>query len=245
MSTALNTTNTIPERSAGHRSLGVARMQLINKWTFLGIPAVILVASFALTVAIWAMIPDSAGVKYSGAGQAVMWYFFALGIQSLTLTFPFSQGLSISRRSFFVGTVGLFTLVAAAVAGLYVFLGWIESASHGWGLNGQMFALAWIANEAWFIQMVFYFALMMVLFMLGFWGATVYKRWQATGLLTVGISLAVLAVAAAGLITWQGWWPSVGAWIVSLTPLNIALVLLGLAALLGIGAYLTLRRATP
>lgn len=233
-------------RGTGHRAWAVARMQLINKWTFLGIPAVILVASFALTLAIWAMIPDSAtGPKYSGAGQAIMWYFFALGLQSLTLTFPFSQGLSVTRRNFFIGTVGLFMLVAAAVSGLYVFLGWVETATHGWGLNGQMFALQWIADRHWFIQLFFYFVVMMFLFLLGFWGATVYKRWQATGLLAAGIALGVLAVAGIGLATWQGWWPSVGAWIVSLTPLSIGLVVLGLCALLGVGAYLTLRRATP
>ena len=107
-----------------NRAIGVVRMQLINKWTFLGIPGVILASSFALTLAIWAMIPDTAeGVKYSGAGQAVMWYFFALGLQSMSLTFPFSQGLSISRRNFFLGTVGLFAVVAAVVSGLYVLLG--------------------------------------------------------------------------------------------------------------------------
>ncbi|MGA7204149.1 MAG: hypothetical protein WBX27_05920, partial [Specibacter sp.] len=61
-----------------NRAVGVAKMQLIDKWTFLGIPGVILVSCFALTVAIWAMIPESAeGPRYSGAGQAVMWYFFA------------------------------------------------------------------------------------------------------------------------------------------------------------------------
>lgn len=220
-------------------------MQLINKWTFLGIPAVILVASFALTLAIWAIIPNSVGVKYSGAGQAVMWYFFALGIQSLTLTFPFSQGLSVSRRSFFIGTVGLFAVVAAAVSGLYVALGAVETASQGWGLNGRMFALQWVADQPWSVQLFFYFVLMMFLFLAGFWGAAVYKRWQATGTLVMGLSLAVAAVAVAAVITWQGLWPAVGSWILTLTPVSIGALVLGLAALLGVGAYLTLRRATP
>ncbi len=230
-----------------NRALGVAKMQLINKWTFLGIPAVILVSAFALTVAIWAMLPDSAGegVKYSGAGQAVLWYFFALGIQSLTLTFPFAQGLSVSRRNFFLGTVGLFTVVAAGVAGIYVLLGWLEQLSKGWGLNGRMFALQWVADQPWYVQLFFYFVLMMFLFLLGFWGATLYKRWQATGLLVSGIILAVVFVAAFALITWQDWWTSVGGWIVTLTPLDIGLVALGFSVALGLGAFLTLRRATP
>lgn len=229
-----------------NRAVGVVRMQLINKWTFLGIPGVILGSSFALTLAIWAMIPASAtGAKYSGAGQAVMWYFFALGIQSMSLTFPFSQGLSVSRRNFFIGTVGLFAVVAAVVAGLYVVLGHVETATRGWGLDGQMFALHWVAERPWFIQLFFYFVLMMFLFLTGFWGATLYKRWQATGLLAAGIALALLLVGAAAVITWRGWWGSFGAWIITLTPGSIGLLALALAALLGLGSYLTLRRATP
>ncbi|MGA7205613.1 MAG: hypothetical protein WBX27_13385, partial [Specibacter sp.] len=185
------------------------------------------------------------GAKYSGAGQAVMWYFFALGLQSMSLTFPFSQGLSISRRNFFLGTVGLFAVVAAVVSGLYVVLGYVETATHGWGLNGQMFALQWIADQNWFIQMFFYFVLMMFLFLTGFWGATVYKRWQASGLLVAGIGLAAVLVGAVGLITWRGWWPAVGTWLAAQTPATTGLLVLGFSALLGIGAYLTLRKATP
>ncbi|SED95121.1 hypothetical protein SAMN04489740_0350 [Arthrobacter alpinus] len=230
-----------------NRALGVAKMQLINKWTFLGIPALILVSTFAMTMAIWAMLPDSAaeGVKYSGAGQAIMWYFFGLGIQSLTLSFPFSQGLSISRRNFFLGTVGLFTVVAAVVAGLYVVLGVIETATQGWGLNGRMFALQWVADQPWFIQIFFYFILMMFLFLLGFWSATLYKRWQATGLLVTGIVLAVVIVAMIALITVLDGWTGVGSWILTLTPATTGLIALALSAALGLGAFLTLRRATP
>ncbi len=47
-------------------------MQLISRWTFLGIPALIIGASFVFSLLIWAMISDSVGTKYSGAGQAVM-----------------------------------------------------------------------------------------------------------------------------------------------------------------------------
>ncbi len=228
-----------------NRAVGVARMQLINKWTYLGIPAVIIAGSFLLSVAIWALIPDSAGVKYSGAGQAVMWYFFGLGIQALTLSFPFSQGLSISRRNFFIGTLSLFTLLAAVISGLYVVLGVVEGATNGWWLQGRMFGLAWVTGQTVFVQWFFYFVLMMFLFLLGFWAATIYKRWQATGVLVICLGIGILLVGAVALATWQGWWPAVGAWILTLTPLSTGLLALGLVALLGVGSYLTLRRATP
>lgn len=228
-----------------NRALGVAKMQLINKWTFLGIPAIIIVSSFALSLMIWALIPPTDDIKYSGAGQSVMWYFFGLGIQALTLSFPFSQGLSISRRNYFLGTVGLFTVLAAVISAVYVLLGFVEQATHGWGLNGRMFALQWVADRVWIEQWFFYFILMMFLFLLGFWAATVYKRWAATGTLVMSISAALALVAAGALITWQGWWPAVGAWMVSLTPLSLGGIALALVVILGGAAFMTLRRATP
>ena len=42
-----------------NRIANVARMQLINKWTFLGIPAVIMAGAFLVTYAIWVLIPNS------------------------------------------------------------------------------------------------------------------------------------------------------------------------------------------
>lgn len=220
-------------------------MQLTNKWTFLGIPAVIIAGSFLLSLVIFALIPDSVGVKYSGAGQAVMWYFFGLGIQSLTLSFPFSQGLSVSRRNFFLGTVGLFTLLAASISALYVVLGYVEKATNGWGLQGRMFAISWVADRPWFIQWFFYFVVMMFLFLLGFWAATVYKRWQATGVLVMTLSAAVLLVGAVALITLRGWWTAVGMWIITLTPLSIGALAFALVLVLAFAAFSTLRRATP
>ncbi len=108
-----------------------------------------------------------------------------------------------------------------------------------------MFALEWVVGQAWFLQMFFYFVLMMFLFLLGFWSATVYKRWQATGTLIMCIAITVLLLAAAALLTWQDRWPASGTWVASLTPATTGLLALVLSALLGVGALLTLRRATP
>lgn len=228
-----------------NRIMKVARMQLMSRWTYLGIPAVIIGGSFLLSLAIWALIPDEVGTKYSGAGQAVMWYFFGLGIQSLTYTFPFSQGMSVSRRRYFLGTVGLFAAIAAAISILYVVLGKVEVATNGWGVQGRMFALDWVADRNWFEQLFFYFILMMFLFLLGFWGATIFKRWQTTGVMIASFSVAALLLAFVALVTWQGWWVAIGSWMISLTPMLVGLLVLALVALLGGGSYLTLRRATP
>ncbi len=52
-----------------NRAVSVARMQLINKWTFVGIPVLIIAGSFALTYAIGLMVPNTGGTFHSGASR--------------------------------------------------------------------------------------------------------------------------------------------------------------------------------
>lgn len=226
-----------------NRVTNVMRMQLTNRWIFIGIPLIIVAASFLLTLVIWSFVPEQG--RYSGGAQAVMWYFFALGIQSLTLTFPFSQGLSITRRTFFLGTIGLFSIIALITSLSYYLLGLVEQATGGWGVNGRFFAMEWIAGGPWFHPIAFYFAVMMALFLVGFWSATIYKRWQTTGLLVAGISVALVLVGTLYLIGSRQAWGEVGAFLGSQSQLDVAgyLAVLGLA--LAGGSFLTLRRAEP
>lgn len=226
------------------RVVKVMQMQLINKWTFLGVPAVILVVTFLLSYAIWVIVPGD-GQVYSGATQAVLWYFLVLGIQSMTMTFPFSQSMGVSRRTFYLGTVGLFAVVALAVSTIYYLLGLVERATDGWGQNAQMFALDWLAASPGVVQVLFYFVAMVALFMIGFWFATVWKRWQTRGMLVAWIGLGAVTVGLVALTTWQDRWPQVGTWFSVQTPLTVSAWSTMFCAVLAAGSYLTLRRATP
>ncbi|MCC3267222.1 hypothetical protein [Arthrobacter gengyunqii] len=228
-----------------NRPLAVARMQLLNKWIYLGIPAIILVSSTLIAVAILAVIPDTGGTRMALSGQAVMWYFLGIGVQALTLTFPFSQAMSVSRRSFYIGTLGLFAVMALGLGVLYWLLGLVEKATNGWGVNGAIFAIPWIVQSAWYTQILLYFALSTLLFMFGFWFATVYKRWRTTGLLVALIGFAVILLGAVASATWTDSWAAVGAWFVQLTPLALTGWLLLGGVVLAAGSYGTLRRATP
>lgn len=228
-----------------NKALNVVRMQLINKWTFLGIPAVILVSAFLLSLAIWAMIPNTVGYKFSGAGQAPIWYFFALGIQALTLTFPFSQGLSISRKAFYLGSMLLFGGVALAMAIIFWLAGLVEGATNGWGMNGHMFKLPWVSDGPWFAVILFFFSAMLLLCLLGFLGATIYKRWRVMGLLITSASLALILVGLGALLTWSGKWPEFFGLFGGLTNVGLAVWFLGVCVALAGGSYLILRRTTP
>lgn len=229
-----------------NRIVNVARMQLINKWTFLGIPTLILAVSFIFTVVIWWLVRrvGAEGTMYGGGAQAPMWYFLALGIQALTLTFPFSLAMSISRRTFYLGTVALFGLCALAFSVFYYLMGLLEVATGGWGMDGRFFALQWIAENNWFVQIMFYFMLMLLLFMIGFFGATLYMRWRATGVVAFVVGIVAVLLGTAVVVTVTENWMSFGSWLASWTASGVVL-LGGLLAVLMAGAsYLTLRKAT-
>ncbi|WP_431711744.1 hypothetical protein [Glutamicibacter uratoxydans] len=229
-----------------NRIINVARMQLINKWTFIGIPLVILFGAFLFTMAIFWLVRLGGGteVMFSGGAQAPMWYFLALGIQSLTMTFPFSLAMSVSRRTFFLGTLMLFAVSALALSAFYYVMGLIETATNGWGLGGRFFALDWVANNNAFIQIMFYFVLMVLLFITGFWAATIYMRWRTTGLLIFFIVLGVALLGAAFYLTLAERWGEVWSWMVTWSAGGIALWGGVIALAMAAASYTTLRKAT-
>lgn len=229
-----------------NRIIKVARMQLINKWTFIGIPLWILVSAFLVTMAIWGLVRKAGAeeVLYSGGAQAPMWYFLALGIQALTLTFPFSMAMSVSRRTFYLGTVALFSVCALVLSIFYYLMGLVEVATNGWGINGQFFALGWVAENNAVIQIAFYWVLMSLLFMVGFFSATLYMRWRTTGVLIFTISLALVLLGAAAVITFGDNWAAAGQWLASWTAGSVTALAACLAVLMAGASYMTLRKAT-
>ncbi|PRB73915.1 hypothetical protein CQ012_15890 [Arthrobacter sp. MYb214] len=229
-----------------NRIIKVARMQLINKATFIGIPLIILGGSFLFTLAIWWLVRRNGSDEglYSGGAQAPMWYFLALGIQALTLTFPFSMAMSISRRTFYLGTVALFSVCALVLSVFYYLIGLLEVATGGWGMGGQFFALQWIADNNWLVQILFYFVLMVLLFMVGFLIATIYMRWRTTGMVVFFTLLGVVVLGIIALFTFGNYWDQFWSWALNWTAAGITLWGGLVALLMAGGSYLTLRKAT-
>ncbi|WP_347039856.1 hypothetical protein AAHB37_07175 [Glutamicibacter halophytocola] len=229
-----------------NRTIKVARMQLINKATFIGIPLMILVSAFLFTLAIWWLVRRNGGdgVLYGGGAQAPMWYFLALGIQALTMTFPFSLGMSISRRTFYVGTVALFSACALVLSVFYYLMGLIETATGGWGMDGRFFALQWIADNSWFVQIMFYFVLMVLLFMIGFLIATIYMRWRQAGMVVFFTALGLLILGVIAIFTFTEFWGPFWDWALTWTAAGVTLWGGAAAVLLATGSYVTPRKAT-
>lgn len=231
-----------------NRTLNVVRMQLVNRQTYIWVPLIVLGGAFLITLAIYAIIRSSGAegaVLVGGGAQAPLWYFGVVGVQALTLTFPFSQAMSVTRREFYIGTVLTAAMTGGILAVIFVLGGLVEQATGGWWMDGAFFHLGWIWEAGPLAAGLFYFATAMVFFVVGFWAATVYKRFGPMWLTIVLVGLAVVLVAAVWLITRLEAWAAVATWFVEQGAVGLALWGLLLTAVLAVLSYLTLRRAVP
>ncbi|KZE89659.1 hypothetical protein [Microbacterium sp. TNHR37B] len=227
-----------------NRTGNVVRMQLINRQTYIWVPLIVLAGAFILTLLIWALLPPEAE-KYSGGAQAPYWYFGVVGVQALTLTFPFSQAMSVTRREYFFGTTLTAALTAAMLSTIYLVGGLIERATGGWGMNGYFFSLDWIWDAGPAVSWLFYFALAMLFFLVGFGAATVYKRFGNLWLTVLLVGTGLLLVGLLWLVIRFDGWNAIGAWIAAQGTLGIALWILAVAAAIGALSFVPLRKATP
>lgn len=230
-----------------NRTVNVVRMQLINRQTYIWVPLLVLGGAFLLTLAIYAMLETSGvtGPKYGGGAQAPLWYFCVVGVQALTLTFPFSQAMSVTRRDFFSGTLLTAAASSLVLAVVYVVGGLIEDATGGWGLNGYFFTLPWVWEAGAGVALVFWFTAAMLVFVSGFWAATIYKRSGSLTLTLVLVGLGALLVLWMYLVGRLDAWAQVFEWFAAQGPLGLSLWGLLLGAVLAAVAFLTLRRAVP
>ncbi|MFZ2238773.1 MAG: hypothetical protein WAV90_04435 [Gordonia amarae] len=237
------------EPAMPNRTLTVVRMQLINRMTFIWMPAAILWSSFAVSMAVYGIVigaaGDGAAPIYGGGSQAPLWYFAAVGVQAMTLTFPFSQAMSVSRREFYAGTLLTAGMSALGLSVVYLIGGLIEKATDGWGFEGYFFYLPWIWEQGPVVAMMLFLVTSMLAFILGFWAATIYKRFGFPAVIIALIGLLVLAILVSGAITMADGWPSVGRWLSDVRPLTVTGIAAAAAVLFGGVSYLTLRRATP
>ena len=226
------------------RTLNVVRLQLINKSTFVWVPLLVLAGATLLSILIYAMIPVDSP-KYGGAGQAPLWYFFAIGITAMTYTFPFSQALSITRREFFLGTLAAAAGGSAFMGVLFLIGGWIEQLTNGYGVNGWVFHLPWVWEAGPAGAFLVSFTLAMFFFVLGFTGATIYKSWGPLVLTIVSFALALVLLGVIFLITrlelWLQVWQAIG----DIGAVGLALWGLVAVAVLAAISFLAFRRAKP
>ena len=229
-----------------HRTLSVVRLQFMNSQTFLWVPVIVLGGVWALTLLIYWIISAAGaeGPMYSGGSQAPLWYFAVVGEQAMTLTFYYSQAMSLTRREFYLGSLLAAAISAVGISLVFVALGLIEQATDGYGINGYFAYLPWIWEGGPLAAGLTYFVLTMLMFILGFWFAIVYKRYGAVILTTAILAIALVLLGGAALVSVNKAWPQVWMWFIETQSIGLTFWALGLSLVFAVGSYLTLRRLT-
>ncbi len=231
-----------------NRVLAVVRIQLVNWGLTLGVPVGILALVLGLNWALWASIGDAVPPDGRITG-GVLSIYITVGVgylQTMTQTFPFALGLSVTRRAFYTATALLAAVEALALGALLLLLGLLERATGGWGLGLKFFAIDFLVVGDPLLQWLVYAVPFAALAALGIFAGVVFKRWGQVGVYAMTLAPVVVLAGVAVLITWRGWWPAVGSWFATQPPPALfAGYPLVLALLLGGAGWLAIRRATP
>jgi len=229
-----------------NRILGAARLQVMHPLVAVGIPWLVVGTSFAINLAVWGL--GDLGDEPGGTGGLASLYITVLivYVNAVTQVFPFAMGLSVSRRTFYLGTA-LVAVVQSLVFGVVLtVLTAVENVSNGWGLGLHFWAPGAldVGNPA--LQVLVFAVPMVAAYFIGIAIGVVFKRWGFLGLYTLALGALVLAGLLVVLITWRQAWTDLWGW---LTDRSIESVTIGLPAVLAIAlaalTYVGLRRTVP
>lgn len=164
-----------------NRALNIARLQVLTWFSTLALPWLILALSMAINLTIFALVHDGSDSSGSGGMLALYIFVFISALMLVREYFPFTIGLSATRRAFFTASAGL-AVVQAAAYGLVLFaLSLIERATGGWGVRMGFFEIPFLAELGPISQLLSYAVPLLLMSALGLFIGTVSKRWGATG----------------------------------------------------------------
>lgn len=230
------------------RVLDVVRIQSVSWVMLVALPVGILALTFLLNYAIFALLGDAAAPEGRVTG-ALMSIYLVLGIshlQSMTQTFPFALGISVTRRDFYAGTGVVVVAQSIAFGLLLTLLELLERATGGWGIGLKYFGLPFLVQDNVIAQWLVYTVPFLAISALGVFMGVVFKRWGQLGVYVATVGAAVLLTAAALVITWRQWWPAVGEFLGSQPPMALfAGYPMVVALVAGAAGWLAIRRATP
>lgn len=230
------------------RVLQAARLHLINPLVMLGIPWLVVAISFAINAAVWHLTPagDADGGGFTGGVGALYFTVLAVYVQTVTQLLPFAMGISLSRRTFYLGTA-LVAVVQAFYYGIAIsVLVSIENATNGWGAGMDYWAPGPLEVGHPVLQVLVSGAPMLAFAFVGVGVGVVQKRYGPSGTWGLIIGTMVVFGGLAILITWLDAWASVGTWLgdQSIATLAVGLPLL-LAGLVALVAFPGVRRVVP
>lgn len=230
-----------------NRVLAAARLNLAHPLVTLGMPWLIVSLSFAVNVAVWHLTP--AGADDGGfTGGVLALYITAMIVylQAVTQLLPFAMGLSLSRRTFYLGTALLAVVHSLAYGIAIAVLTSIEDATGGWGADLAFWAPGPLHVDNIALQVLVSGAPMLAFLFAGIGIGVVSKRWGPSGVWVLSIGGIVVLGGLVVLFSWLDTWPAIGTWLAdqSVTTLAVGLPV-ALAVLVAALSYTGLRRVVP
>ena len=232
-----------------NRVVAAARMQLIHPLLSIGIPWAIVGSSFLINWAIWGVgdVADQTPGDGSTGGLAALYITVLIGfVQAVTQFLPFSMGISLSRREFYLGTALMAGIDAVAYGIVLTALTAIENATNGWGVRLHFWAPGALDVGNPFLQFLVFAVPMLACAFVGMAIGVVFKRWGAPGLYALALATLVGGGLLAVWATWQAAWGDVLDWLGdrSVSSLTIGFPA-ALAVVLAVLTFLGIRRAVP
>lgn len=224
--------------------INVARYHLVDRLQFVVLPISVTAFAFLVNVAIIAISASSDGGNYTGGLLALCVFWFIAGTMTLSRSLPFGLALGLSRRSYYLGTLGCGVVLAAVYALGITALQAIERATGGWGLAMHFFRIPWILDGAWYTTWLTAFVALALVFAYGIWFGLVRRRWNLPGLLAFAAAQVTVLLAAAATITWLDAWSQLAAAFTGLSVLGFTGVLAAVGVALALGGFGTVRRVT-
>lgn len=221
----------------------VARLHLVDRFGYTWLVWGMLAFAFAVNVAIFAVLPptDPSG-DYTGGLLTIYIFALVIGIQAAPKFLPFAMTLGVSRRSYFAGTLALMLGLAVAYGVMLTVLWWLEGLTGGWWMRLHFFRVPWILDGPWSQVLLTNVALLAMSLLFGLWCGLVYRRFGYVGMVAFLAALTLMVVIGAVLVTWVQAWPRVGRFLAELDIVAASLVVAVIAAAVGLGGFLTIRR---
>jgi hypothetical protein len=233
------------------RIWNVARLQGTNKWQSVGVPAIAMGVIFLANLVIWWLVTASQQPgntptnTYNGASFYLYVYMLVVAIQAMSRTFPFALGFSVTRRDYYLGTSLAFLIYSIGYGAALTLLAYIEEWTSGWGMSLTLFRTMFFGADSLALRLFISISAFIVFFVIGIVCGTVYVRWRANGLVTLGVTVALLVIGSVALATLTKSWDRVGEWFVTAGPVGVTAWLLVFSILFAILGFFILRRATP
>lgn len=230
-----------------NRVLAAARLNLAHPLVTLAMPWLIVSLSFVVNLAVWHLTP--AGADDGGfTGGVLALYITAMIVylQAMTQLLPFAMGLSLSRRTFYLGTALLAVVHSLAYGIAIAVLTSIEDATGGWGADMAFWAPGPLHVDNIALQVFVSGAPMLAFLFAGIGIGVISKRWGPSGVWVLSVGGIVVLGGLVVLFSWLDTWPAIGTWLAdqSVTTLAVGLPV-SLAAVVAALSYTGLRRVVP